>query len=274
MKSFCKVILILLPKNILTLFVGFLANRKISRYFILPFIKYYKINIDEIQNDIKSYKTLNDFFIRKLKPTSRSFKRGGENITSPVDGTIIQMGGIFNETLLQVKSKHYSLKLLLKSAEMAQKYNDGFFITIYLSPKDYHRIHYFCNGSIIKYNYIPGYLFPVNPFSINNRDELFAKNERLVTYFQVQEHSPALVKVGATIVGHIKTSYNQHKPHQKKPFAKKFEQPLLIEQGEELGYFKMGSTVILLFEKNSFKIKEKWKISDTIKLGELLGKLT
>ena len=267
------IFLILLPKNILTRFVGYLADKKISKLAIKWFCKKYDINTNEIEKKLSDYQTLNEFFTRKLAVNAREISSNEQEVISPVDGVIAQMGNIDGEKLIQAKGRTYALKELLGSNEL-NKYDNGFFMTIYLSPQDYHRIHHFCDSEIIGYDYIPGYLFPVNPFSVNNVNNLFAVNERLVTYYKCNQHHPALVKVGATIVGKIKVNYDNTSniTHRNKRVSKIYDKSISVNKGDELGYFAMGSTVIILFEKNSILINENLKINNRVALGDLIGK--
>ena len=272
-KKLYLLFLIILPKNLLSRLVGSLASKPISRPFIPWFAKRYKINLEDAEKDIKEYRTLNQFFTRRLKDGLRPVEErdNTKSICSPVDGKIAQYGKIDGDTMIQAKGRYYSLDELIGSKEEAKVYKNGYFMTIYLSPKDYHRIHHYCDGEITGYRYIPGYLFPVNPFSVDNVKNLFAVNERFTTYFKNEDKNTAIVKVGATIVGKIKVTYN---PIQSNRFGQiehgEVKPPVKVKKGEELGLFEMGSTVIVLFEENNFKFEE-FQLNDMVKLGQKLG---
>ena len=165
----------LLPKNLLSRVVGFLANQKISKLFIPWFAKRYKINLDEAQKEISEYPTLNQFFTRHLKEGSRQINEleNKLNVVSPVDGKIAQMGEIIDGTLIQAKGLDYQLSHLIGSSSEAEAFKDGYYMTIYLAPTDYHRMHHYASGFIKKMRVIPGQLFPVNVFAVNNVRNLF-----------------------------------------------------------------------------------------------------
>jgi phosphatidylserine decarboxylase len=261
------------PKNLLTRIVGALASRKISRIAIPWFARRYKINLEEASEPISSFKTLNEFFTRKLKDGVRPIAEASNPlaVVSPVDGKIAQYGKIENGRMIQAKGKDYTVQDLLGSEEDAQPFVNGQFMTIYLAPTDYHRMHHYLDGQITGFRYIPGRLFPVNPFSVANIDQLFPINERLTTYYNSQSHKAAIVKVGATIVGKIKVTYSDAESNVFRTVrAESFSAGPEVKKGEELGLFAMGSTVVLLFPENSFDFST--IPSDMrVKVGELLG---
>ena len=264
----------LLPKNLLSRMVGFLANRSISKPFIPWFAKRYNINLEEAEKEIGEYPTLNQFFTRHLKDGARPIhqQENSQNVVSPVDGKIAQMGDIINGTLIQAKGLDYQLNHLIGSNTEADAFQDGYYMTIYLAPTDYHRMHHYATGLIKKMRVIPGKLFPVNVFAVNNVRNLFPINERITTYIENQlGQQSAIVKVGATIVGKIKLAYHKAESNKGLAMAKTFETPIAVTKGDELGYFAMGSTVIMLFEKDSFEVKEGLKPGDAVVMGESLG---
>ncbi|MDD7986775.1 archaetidylserine decarboxylase [Lentisphaera marina] len=264
----------LLPKNLLSRFIGFLANLSISKAFVPWFAKRYKINLDEAEKDISDYPTLNQFFTRHLKAGVRPIHKLDDpsNVVSPVDGKIAQMGDIVNGSMIQAKGLDYQLNHLIGSTLEAEAYQDGYYMTIYLAPTDYHRMHHYATGLIQKMRVIPGRLFPVNVFAVNNVRNLFPINERITTYIENKfGQKSAIVKVGATVVGKIKLAYHKAESNKGLAMAKTFESPIEVTKGDELGYFAMGSTVVMLFEKGSFKVNEKLQAGDAVRMGEDLG---
>ena len=264
----------LLPKNLLSRFVGFLANLAISKPFIPWFAKRYKINLNDAEKDIADYPTLNQFFTRHLKAGVRPIHKLDDpsNVVSPVDGKIAQMGDIVKGSMIQAKGLDYQLNHLIGSTLEAEAYQDGYYMTIYLAPTDYHRMHHYATGIIQKMRVIPGRLFPVNAFAVNNVRNLFPINERITTYIENKfGQKSAIVKVGATIVGKIKLAYHKAESNKGLAMAKTFETPIEVQKGDELGYFAMGSTVVMLFEKGSFEVNEKLKPGDAVRMGEDLG---
>lgn len=264
----------LLPKNLLSRFIGFLANLSISKAFVPWFAKRYKINLDEAEKDISDYPTLNQFFTRHLKAGVRPIHKldNPSNVVSPVDGKIAQMGDIVNGSMIQAKGLDYQLNHLIGSTLEAEAYQDGYYMTIYLAPTDYHRMHHYATGLIQKMRVIPGRLFPVNVFAVNNVRNLFPINERITTYIENKfGQKSAIVKVGATVVGKIKLAYHKAESNKGLAMAKTFESPIEVTKGDELGYFAMGSTVVMLFEKGSFKVNEKLQAGDAVRMGEDLG---
>jgi phosphatidylserine decarboxylase len=267
-------ILKLLPKNIFSRFVGFLASRKISSIAKKWFAKRYKINLDEAEKPLTDYKTLNDFFTRKLKKGVRKIdgKDDPKAVVSPVDGKIAQWGRIESGRIIQAKDRLYNVQELLGDSDEAAPFENGWFMTIYLSPTDYHRMHHYMDCAVTGYRYIPGTLFPVNPFSVKHIENLFPVNERLTTYYETDGRKAAIVKVGATIVGKIKVSYSDTESNiSKKGKAEIFDIPIEVKKGDELGYFAMGSTVVLLFPDKGFEFIDKIPENEKVKVGQILG---
>ncbi|MCM8534975.1 MAG: archaetidylserine decarboxylase [Lentisphaeraceae bacterium] len=274
MKSLHLLFLHLLPKNLSSRFVGALASRSISKIAIRWFAKRYKINLDEAAEPISSFKTLNDFFTRKLKDGARPIAEAENTkaVVSPVDGKIAQFGKIEDGRIIQAKGRHYTVQELLGDDEEAKPFINGTFMTIYLAPTDYHRMHHYMDGEITGFRYIPGTLFPVNPFSVQHIEKLFPINERLTTYYDCAGEKAAIVKVGATIVGKIKVSYSDAESNiSKKVRAETFENKISIKKGDELGYFAMGSTVVMLFPEESFNFIEKLPLDEKVRVGQILG---
>lgn len=272
-KKLYLLFLILLPKNTLSRIIGFFANKSFSKAFIPWFAKRYKINLEEAEFPIGDYPTLNQFFTRKLKAGRRPIADVDNEkvLISPVDGKIAQFGDIVDGKLIQAKGKTYTLSELLANEEEASLYKEGKFMTVYLAPTDYHRMHHYADGKITGYRYIPGKLFPVNEFSVGNVERLFPINERFNTYYDCNGRKTGIVKVGATVVGKIKVTYCDVESNiSKQGAAASFDEPIAIKKGDELGRFEMGSTVVMLFEKDAFNF-ESFELGEAVQLGQKLG---
>jgi phosphatidylserine decarboxylase len=266
-------ILYFLPKNHLSHLMGFLLHivfpMPIRRFMIARFAKAYKINMAEAERPIDSYRSIGDLFVRRLKPGVRPIQGA---LVHPVDAVISQIGPIQQQKLIQAKGKTYTTEELLKSKSAADDFEGGLFITYYLCPTDYHRIHSPVSGEIYASTLIPGKLWPVNTWSVNTIDNLFSVNERLVTYLTTNEGGKvAVVKVGATNVGKITLAYDtnlvSNTGGQVQP--KNYEPHIRITAGDELGAFHMGSTVVLLLDKVLAAKITKTK-TGPVKLGEKL----
>ncbi|MEE9325761.1 MAG: archaetidylserine decarboxylase [Cocleimonas sp.] len=234
----------------------------------------FKVNLDEAVNpDPKSYKSFNQFFTRELKPGLRPLADNA--LVSPVDGTVSQYGKVTNGLLLQAKGMSYSLnKLLGGNQQLSDKYADGQFITIYLSPKDYHRIHMPCAGKLTEQIHIPGRLFSVAPHTVKTVSSIFARNERVVAQFDTEYGPMAMVLVGAINVAAIETVWDGLiTPPKGKTISSKLynDQSVSLLKGEEMGRFNMGSTVILVFADKSPQLLKSLALATPIKLGEPLS---
>ncbi len=264
-----------LPKNELSWFFGKIANIKVPSFVIKKFAKQFNINIDEAEKNITEYKTLNEFFTRKLKNGARIVDNSENIITSPSDGVISQFGNIEDTKLLQIKGKFYNLEKLLKDNN-AEKFKNGSFITIYLSPQNYHRVHFCCDGNIEATKYIKGKLFPVNKLSVSNIDELFCINERVITYINNKKAGKiANIMVGATNVGSITLYYDDLKTNQAFQKGKHISYDIdekNIKKGDMLGCFNFGSTVVMLFEKDKIEFTD-IKHNQVVKMGEKIAKI-
>lgn len=185
-----------LPQNVMSRTMGKITASRFSRLAIRHYIRHYNIDPSIVEKPIREYRSLKEFFARRLKPGVRTIAPGDDVVASPVDGTVSQMGDIHEGTLIQAKGKQYSLADLLgDTPEAAKRFYGGKFITIYLSPRDYHRIHMPVEGDLIRYTYVPGRLYPVNQLGIEHVDKLFARNERLVTHVL----SPICKHLGCTV---------------------------------------------------------------------------
>lgn len=267
------------PKYALTLYAGFWANMKIrvvKNRLIKRFIHKYGVNMHEASREkIEDYTCFNDFFIRHLKPECRPI--AAADIISPVDGCVSEIGTISAGQLLQAKGRYYSVhELLACEAAVSEQFSSGYFATLYLSPKDYHRVHMPMDGTLQDMIYVPGKLFSVQPTTARVIPHLFARNERLVVLFQTKIGLMAMVLVGATIVGSIGTAWHGDVHRSRKPkyfnYSSTDTAATVLQKAAEMGYFKLGSTVILLFANDA---RLQWQsdmcAGHSIRFGEALG---
>lgn len=263
-----------LPKKGITVLAGYLANVKnpfIKNFIIQQFIKQYQVNMCEaLVEDPTAYLCFNDFFIRHLKPEARVMATS--DIISPVDGCVSVIGSIEKEKLIQAKGREYTVQQLLAcSKDVATQFTQGQFVTLYLSPKDYHRVHMPMDAELVSMKYIPGALFSVQPSTVRVVPNLFARNERLAVFFDTAIGPMAMVLVGATIVGAIGTRWHGDLVRTNKNQAFEYAR-LLFKKGDEMGYFKLGSTVILLFANSHLmKWNDNISMGRTICYGQALG---
>ncbi|KTD24105.1 MULTISPECIES: archaetidylserine decarboxylase [Legionella] len=269
------------PKLTLTHFAGFMANVRIpsiKNALIRLFIQQYEVDMSEAREENPdAYTTFNDFFIRQLKPHCRPLAEA--DIVSPVDGFISELGAIKKGQILQAKGRYYTVsELLACEASLSQQFMQGCFATLYLSPKDYHRVHMPIDAKLIEMVYVPGKLFSVQPTTARVIPHLFARNERLVCFFETQIGLMAMVLVGATIVGAIGTRWQgdikRSKNKRYLDFTEINQSTTLVKQGEEMGYFKLGSTVVLLFaEGQQVHWLNHLRAGDKIRYGQAFGKI-
>lgn len=268
---------IILPKHALTLYAGLVANLKIriiKNRLIRKFIRKHGVNMQEAAHqDIEYYACFNDFFIRHLKPGVRTIEN--VDIVSPVDGAVSEVGDIQEGQLLQAKGRYYSVQELLAcNSKTADEFKSGHFITLYLSPKDYHRVHMPMDGNLSETIYVPGRFYSVQPALSRVIPNLFARNQRLIVQFDTSIGRMAMVLVGATVVGRIGTAWQGDIPRSRQIRKTVYNDKKLIKKGDEMGYFKLGSTVILLFSQEA---KMRWEQNLTsgksIRLGEGMGKI-
>jgi phosphatidylserine decarboxylase len=266
------------PKRLITIAAGKLANLACPRLtpkVIAWFVKRYQVNMQEaVNSDIRSYKTFNDFFTRPLKAEARPIANA--DFICPVDGAISQFGAISKNQIFQAKGHTYStLALVAGNVPLASHFENGHFACLYLSPKDYHRIHMPCSGQLISMTYVPGDLYSVNPTTAENVPNLFARNERVICEFVSEKHGTfIMVLVGATIVGSMATTWHGivNPPRSKKIQNWQYtSQEIVLGQGEEMGRFLLGSTVVMLFEKGALTFNSSWQPAHLIKLGEMMG---
>lgn len=265
-----------MPTKALSRWVGRLTKRPFSRRLIPLFARFYDISIEEAEHDISNYSSLTDFFTRRLKKGFRPISKETGTIVSPADGKIAAFGKIQKGQLIQAKGVFYSVwDLLGISQQEAKGFEGGNFLTVYLSPRDYHRVHSPIEGTITDYSYLPGTLFPVNAFGVRAVKGLFAKNERLATFVKSPAGRVGVVKVGATIVGSVRVRYSHEVTTNVKAGTivhKNLDIPLPIERGEEIGFFEFGSTVVLVFEKGKIEWIDSLREGQSIKMGQTIGK--
>ncbi|MSP86198.1 MAG: phosphatidylserine decarboxylase [Methylotenera sp.] len=272
----------IMPKQAITVLAGKLAKRQGGNFttaVIRWFVKRYSVNMAEAaQSDISTYKTFNDFFTRPLKPNARPLAQ--VEFICPVDGAISQFGNIATDQIFQAKGHTYSTSALVGGdTTLAKQFENGHFACLYLSPKDYHRIHMPCDGALQRMTYVPGALFSVNPTTAQGVPGLFSRNERVVCEFTSAQHGRfIIVLVGATIVGSMATVWHDaaqgiiNPPRTHKPRQWTYDNKnISLKQGEEMGRFLLGSTVVMLFEKDTLQFNADWQPARAIKLGEMMG---
>ena len=271
----------LLPQQALTSFAGFVASRQAggaTTRLIRWFVGKYGVDMTEAADpDIASYASFNAFFTRALRPGARPLARA--DLICPVDGAISQFGPIERDQIFQAKGHRYSTTALVGGdAALAAQFQDGSFATLYLSPKDYHRIHMPCAGRLLRMIHVPGALFSVNPTTARGVPGLFARNERVVCLFEGAHGPFVLVLVGATIVGSMSTVWHGvvNPPRVKAVRDWSYaDQSIKFEQGDEMGRFLLGSTVVMLFpkqaSKNPLRFNPTWAPTRPIRLGEAMA---
>lgn len=268
----------LMPKQALTWFFGILARSKfpiLAQWMIRRFIAKYGVNMAEALNPApQSYASFNEFFTRPLRADARPL--AGADLICPVDGAISQCGSIQGAQIFQAKGHSYGAQALLGGdAALAAPFVDGLFATLYLSPRDYHRIHMPCAGRLTRMIHVPGALYSVNPDSARAVPGLFARNERVVCLFD-SNHGPfAMVLVGATIVGSMATVWhgvvNPPRPGTLREWRYD-DSPIVLNQGDEMGRFQLGSTVVLLFPPGQWRLNPDWKSERAIRMGESMAR--
>jgi phosphatidylserine decarboxylase len=219
------------------------------------FARGFAVDVDEAEQPLAGYRTFEEFFTRRLKAGARPVAGGERAAVSPVDAVVAAVGLSEGGSLVQCKGRDYTLAALLDDLGDARLFAGGAYLTLYLAPRDYHRIHAPLAGAIDGYRYIPGHLFPVNGMAVRAVPNLFCVNERLITFLSTPLGRVAVVKVGATCVGRIRAAYDDVVTNAGRgPKRWRYAQPIPIEKGAELGVFEMGSTVILLFEPGRIRL--------------------
>jgi phosphatidylserine decarboxylase len=270
--------LALIPKNSLSRLAGALtaweAPAPLRLAAMRVFARRYGIDLAECP-DVALYRTFGEFFARPLHPGRRPIAPGADVVVSPVDGVVSEAGYARAGRLVQAKGIDYPAAALLGDEGLSRRLEGGAYATIYLSPRDYHRIHFPLGGRVTGWRYQPGKLWPVNPASVRTVRGLFAQNERLVTIADTPLGLCAIVAVGATIVGRVRAAYDPSAPPTNRrgarPAAHDYEAPLPIEKGQELGAFEMGSTVILMFEPGRVALDPRLVPGARVRVGEAIG---
>jgi phosphatidylserine decarboxylase len=267
-----------LPKRAMTTLAGRIAGARggaSTTRLIRMFVAKYGVNMDEAENpDVASYASFNDFFTRPLRAGARPLAQA--DFIAPVDGAVSQFGSIDDHQIFQAKGHTFTTTDLVGGdATLAAHFQHGSFANLYLSPKDYHRIHMTCDGRLTRMIYVPGQLFSVNPTTARGVPGLFARNERVVCVFESSEHGPfVMVLVGATIVGSMATVWHgvvnppRGGPVREWTYA---DQDIVLRQGEEMGRFLLGSTVVMLFRPATIGFNPAWAPERSIRLGEMMG---
>lgn len=238
--------------------MGTFSHSRLSRFLIPVFIRTYHIPAAEAEKHSGEYRTLNEFFSRRLKSGIRPVTGSENAVASPVDALITAMGEIHSGTIMNVKGQDYELEELLNHSPHLELYKKGFYFVLYLSPTDYHRIHSPITGHKVESEHIRGRAYPVNEFGMRHMKSVLSRNERLITYIAGASGEAAVVKVGAMNVSSIRYS-NEEADH--------------WQIGDDLAYFEFGSTVVLLLENGSFTPRPGLVSGTKVKMGELLGTL-
>ncbi|WP_332799476.1 archaetidylserine decarboxylase [Sphingomonas sp. PB2P12] len=268
----------MLPKRGLTAFAGRIAGARggsMTTGLIRWFVGRYAVDMTEAANpDIASYKSFNDFFSRPLKPGIRPL--AAADFVCPVDGAISQFGAIDDHHMLQAKGHRFTTtELVGGDSTLAAQFRHGSFANLYLSPKDYHRLHMPCDGKLMRMIYVPGALFSVNPTTARGVPNLFARNERVVCVFSSPDHGPfVMVLVGATIVGSMATVWHGVVNSRRANTASEWtygDQDIVLKKGEEMGRFLLGSTIVMLFRQGAIAFNELWAPERPVRLGERMG---
>ncbi|MBK6357943.1 MAG: phosphatidylserine decarboxylase [Betaproteobacteria bacterium] len=267
----------LIPKQALTILAGKLASKEagsLTTSVIRWFVGRYNVNMAEAANpDIASYKSFNAFFTRPLKEGARP--QAAADFISPVDGAISQFGPIERDQIFQAKGHSYSTTALVGGdRKLAEQFENGSFATLYLSPRDYHRIHMPCAGKLTRMIYVPGELFSVNPTTARGVPGLFARNERVVCVFDSEFGPFVLTLVGATIVGSMATVWHGMVNPPRPGVVREWrydEQNIVLKKGDEMGRFLLGSTVVMLFPKDTLAFNPDWAPTGAIRMGETMG---
>ena len=267
----------LLPKQAMTTLAGRIAGAQggaLTTRLIRWFVKRYGVNMAEAHNpDIASYASFNEFFTRPLKAGARPLAQA--DYLCPVDGCISQFGSIVDDQIFQAKGHDFSIAALIGGdAQLANNFRHGSFANLYLSPKDYHRIHMPVDGRLTRMIYIPGQLFSVNPTTARGIPGLFARNERVVCVFDTNEGPFVMALVGATIVGSMATVWHGvvNPPRSKEMREWRYEdQDIRLKKGEELGRFLLGSTVVMLFPANVLEFNPEWHPAGAVQLGQMMA---
>lgn len=268
----------LLPKQFLTIIFGWLAKKqlgKVTTWMIKGFCKLYRVDLSEAKfTNATDYKTFNDFFARELKEDAREIDTAENSIIMPADGVLSQFGTIQDSQLLQAKGHFYSLESLVAChPDMIKYFQNGSYATTYLSPKNYHRFHMPCDGTLREMIYVPGSLFSVSKATTESIPNIFARNERVICLFETELGPMAQILVGATIVGSIEVDWAGIITPPREGIMKRwtYSDEIKLSRGQDMGCFKLGSTVITLFASNAIEFSNDLKVGDVTRVGQKLA---
>ena len=270
----------IMPQLYLTQLAGWFAQQKwgaVTHFVIKVFAKKYNVDMSEAKKEnFSDYESFNQFFIRELKDDARKINENPTALCLPADGRVSQIGHIDDERLLQAKGHFFSLSdLLAGDEELVNTFKNGEFATIYLSPRDYHRVHMPCDATLRKMIYVPGDLFSVNPFLAEHVPNLFARNERVICVFDTVFGPMVQILVGATITASMSTVWagviNPPRTGEVKVWTYQGDNAIKLTKGQEMGAFQLGSTVINLFPANSVTLAEHLEVDVPVRMGEILA---
>ena len=270
----------IMPQLYLTQLAGWFAQQKwgaVTHFVIKVFAKKYNVDMSEAKKEnFSDYESFNQFFIRELKDDARKINENPTALCLPADGRVSQIGHIDDERLLQAKGHFFSLSdLLAGDEELVNTFKNGEFATIYLSPRDYHRVHMPCDATLRKMIYVPGDLFSVNPFLAEHVPNLFARNERVICVFDTAFGPMVQILVGATITASMSTVWagviNPPRTGEVKVWTYQGDNAIKLTKGQEMGAFQLGSTVINLFPANSVTLAEHLEVNVPVRMGEILA---
>ena len=270
----------IMPQLYLTQLAGWFAQQKwgaVTHFVIKVFAKKYNVDMSEAKKEnFSDYESFNQFFIRELKDDVRKINENPTALCLPADGRVSQIGHIDDERLLQAKGHFFSLSdLLAGDEELVNTFKNGEFATIYLSPRDYHRVHMPCDATLRKMIYVPGDLFSVNPFLAEHVPNLFARNERVICVFDTVFGPMVQILVGATITASMSTVWagviNPPRTGEVKVWTYQGDNAIKLTKGQEMGAFQLGSTVINLFPANSVTLAEHLEVDVPVRMGEILA---
>ena len=270
----------IMPQLYLTQLAGWFAQQKwgaVTHFVIKAFAKKYNVDMSEAKKEnFSDYESFNQFFIRELKDDARKINENPTALCLPADGRVSQIGHIDDECLLQAKGHFFSLSdLLAGDEELVNTFKNGEFATIYLSPRDYHRVHMPCDATLRKMIYVPGDLFSVNPFLAEHVPNLFARNERVICVFDTAFGPMVQILVGATITASMSTVWagviNPPRTGEVKVWTYQGDNAIKLTKGQEMGAFQLGSTVINLFPANSVTLAEHLEVDVPVRMGEILA---
>lgn len=272
-----------LPKYLLTALVFHIAGirtKSIKEFLIRRFVSIYKVDVAEAGLPVPDgFPTLNDFFTRQLVDSARPIDSATDSIVSPVDGTVSAAGNIDSEMMLQAKGLHYSLSdLLMTDIEDADRFSNGDFATLYLAPYDYHRVHCPLSANLVAVRYVPGALYSVNNATVSLLPNLFTRNERLICHFTSDTGPMILVFVGALHVGSISTPWTGRIRPRRKGVVQDIDisrqgHPSEVQKGELLGWFNMGSTVIILLPPGACQFSPELAPGKKVRMGQSIGRM-